>query len=444
MRKNNDNIVLLTDSYKITHWSQYPKNTEYVYSYLESRGGKFPRTIFFGLQYFLKEYLSGVVVTEEFIDEAEEICLLHFGENYFNRAGWEYILKEHGGKLPVSICAVEEGSIHPVSTPLISIENTDPKVPWLTNYLETLIVEVWYPITVATQSYFMKENILTYLNLTGTPEDIAFKLHDFGFRGVSSPETASIGGASHLVNFMGTDTLAALTMIRRNYNNPCAGNSIPASEHSTITSWGRYNEVDAFRNMLKKYPSGIIACVSDSYDIFHACKELWGTILHKDIMNRDGTLVIRPDSGNPTEVILRCLDILGKKFGYTTNTKGFKVLDSHVRIIQGDGIDDITINNILLAMYNNKWSADNIAFGSGGALLQKLNRDTNSFAFKCSNITINGVDSPVFKDPITAPNKVSKSGKFNLPEVFRNGELLKEYTFDEIRENVSKSKESNK
>lgn len=435
--KGNDNVLMLTDSYKITHWTQYPEHTDFVYSYLESRGGKFEQTVFFGLQYFLKEYLSGVVVTKEFIDEAEEICLLHFGQNYFNREGWEYILKEYEGKLPVSICAVEEGSIHPVSTPLITMENTDPKVPWLTNYLETLIVEVWYPITVATQSYFMKQNILKYLELTGTPEDILFKLHDFGFRGVSSPETASIGGASHLVNFMGTDTLAAITMIRRNYNNPCAGNSIAASEHSTITSWGKYNEVEAFKNMLKQYPTGIIACVSDSYDIFKACKKLWGEILHDDIMNRDGTLVIRPDSGNPVDVILRCLDILEDKFGCIINTKGFKVLDSHVRIIQGDGIDAEMIDKILSAMYKKSWSADNIAFGSGGALLQKLNRDTNSFAFKCSNITINGIDSKVFKDPITASNKVSKGGKFNLPEIFRNGKLLREYTFDEIRERIN-------
>lgn len=435
---NRMNLILATDSYKVTHWKQYPPGTQHVYSYLESRGGEFEKTVFFGLQYFLKKYFEGKVVVQKDIDEAEDMFVTHFGQDLFNREGWERIVDIHNGKLPVSICAVLEGSINNVLTPLITIENTDSELPWLTNYLETMLVEIWYPITVATQSYFMKRTLLKYLKHTGTPEDILFKLHDFGFRGVSSPETAAIGGASHLVNFLGTDTITALVMLKDYYHCNCAGFSIPASEHSTITSWGKENEVHAFENMLKQFPDGIIACVSDSYNIFDACEHLWGEQLKKQIMNRNGTLVVRPDSGNPIDVVLKCLETLGDKFGYSVNSKGYKVLDPHIRLIQGDGIDYVTMTLILRATREAGWSTDNIAFGSGGALLQKLNRDTNKFAFKCSNITKDGIDYPVFKDPITAKDKTSKSGRFEgLTEVFKDGIILKEYSFEEIRNRVN-------
>ncbi len=439
-KMNRMNLILATDSYKVTHWKQYPPNTQHVYSYLESRGGEFEKTIFFGLQYFLKKYFEGVVVTNEDINEAGKIFGKHFDQYLFNYAGWQRIVDIHDGKLPVSICAVPEGSINNVHTPLMTIENTDPELPWLTNYLETMLVEIWYPITVATQSYFMKKTLLKYLNATGTPDDVLFKLHDFGFRGVSSPETAAIGGAAHLVNFLGTDNIVAIMMLKEYYHCDCAGFSIPASEHSTITSWGKENEVYAFENMLQQFPDGIVACVSDSYNIFEACENLWGEKLKSQIMNRNGTLVVRPDSGEPTKIVLTCLEILGDKFGYSINSKGYKVLDPHIRLIQGDGIDYVTMTLILRATREVGWSTDNIAFGSGGALLQKLNRDTNKFAFKCSNITKGGIDYPVFKDPITAKDKTSKSGRFEgLTEVFRDGIILKEYSLDEIRSRVNQS-----
>ena len=427
-----------TDSYKVTHWKQYPQGTEYIHSYLESRGGIFPKTIFFGLQYYLKKYLMGSVVSAADILEMNDMCLEHFGQDMLNIEGWYKIVDEHNGKLPISIHALPEGTISPVHTPLMTMENTDPELPWLTNWMETLLSMIWYPITVATQSYYMKQSILTHLDKTGTLEDIGFKLHDFGFRGVSSKETAGIGGVAHLVNFVGTDNMAALQIAKKYYNSKCAGFSIPASEHSTITSYGKDNELDAFRNMLQQYPTGLVACVSDSYDIYNACENLWGEKLHDEIMARDGTLVIRPDSGNPIEVVPKCLNILGDKFGYTENTKGYKVLDDHVRMIQGDGINRNSINDILQVLTDNKWSADNIAFGSGGALLQQLNRDTNMFAIKCSNATVKGIERDVYKSPITSIAKESKRGRFTgLTEVFKDGEILVEYTLDEIRERIN-------
>ena len=455
------NIIKQTDSYKVSHAKQYPPNTEYVYSYFESRGGQFRDVVFFGLQYYIKKYLEGVVVTEEKIQSAKKLFQAHFGNiDNFNEKGWRYILEKCQGKLPIKIKAVPEGTVVGTRNVLMTVENTDKNCYWLTNYIETLLVQVWYPCTVATQSREIKKNILRFLRETGSlnPEtEIMFKLHDFGYRGSTSQESAAIGGASHLLNFFGTDTIAALEFAMEYYNCECPGFSINASEHSTISSWGREHEVDAFRNMLNLYPDGLVACVSDTWDIYNACWQLWGEDLKEQILNRNGTLIIRPDSGDPASVCLKVINILGDKFGYTINEKGYKVLDPHVRIIQGDGINYNSIIEILTVFKENKWAAENIGFGSGGALLQKMDRDTLKFAFKCSSIDINGESFQVYKNPVTDPNKISKKGRLKLVAigggefdtvpcgmggkdqleiVFLDGNLMKEYTFDEIRKNV--------
>jgi len=452
-----NNICLLTDSYKASHYRQYPPGSQFVYSYFEGRqGGFFPGIVFFGLQYWLNEYLAGPVVTREKIIEADDLFSHHFGNpGVFHRSGWESILTKHGGCLPVRIKAVPEGTYIPQGQVLITVENTDPEAYWLTNWLETLLVQVWYPCTVATQSRAMKERILQSLARTGDPSGIAFKLHDFGFRGVTCPEQAAIGGAAHLVHFQGTDTVPGLILARRVYGEPMAGHSIPAAEHSTITSWGEDHEVDAMRNMLVQYPTGLVACVSDSFDVFRACSDYWGGILKEAVLAREGVLVVRPDSGDPPTIVVEVLKQLGQAFGVETNAKGFRVLHPKVRVIQGDGIDFAMLGKILDAMEAQGWSADNIAFGSGGGLLQKLNRDTQKFAFKCSSITVNGQSRDVFKRPITDPGKKSKSGRFKLvrteqgswqtlPEsapgedrlvtVFENGKITRSWSFEEIRE----------
>jgi len=462
------NIILLSDSYKVSHWRQYPPDTKQVYSYMESRGGKWTDSVFFGLQYLLKEYLQGNVITPEKVKYAKERLTKHFAADMLNDDGWNHIVHKHSGKLPISIWAVPEGTPVPTGHPLIVVYNTDPKCYWLTNYLETLLVQTWYPTTVATQSREMKKLIGKYLERTGDPSTIDFKLHDFGFRGVSSCESAGIGGMAHLVNFKGTDTMQAFEFAQRYYNEEMAGFSISASEHSTLTSWGQDNEHLAFRNMLEQYPTGTIACVSDSYNIFEAISHKWGAYPLKDmIMERNGTLVIRPDSGSPTEVLVtgnqNVCDLIWEHFGGTINSKGYKVFDPHVRVIQGDGVNIESIDSILHAMQRKGYSADNIAFGSGGALLQQLNRDTQKMACKCSAIKIGNSDKwqPVFKNPITDHGKQSKHGpvmtyrskeggfltyaggllpsegwSVGMVEVFRDGEILKEYSFEEVRKNA--------
>jgi nicotinamide phosphoribosyltransferase len=464
-----NNLLLMSDSYKLSHWKQYPPNTTNIFSYLESRGSDekdMTRTVFFGLQYLLKRYLVGTPVTLKAIKEAKEYYGLHLGPGIFNEEGWLYIHSHHGGRLPVSIKAVAEGTVVPTKNVLMTIENTDPKCYWLTNYLETLLSQLWYSCTTATISYNMKNVILSALQKSGDPSLIPFKLHDFGCRGVSSMETAAIGGAAHLVNFMGTDTVPALQLMREYYDEKMAGFSIPAAEHSTITSWGRENELQAYRNMLEQFPTGLVAIVSDSYDIYSAVSKMWGGALRDKIMQREGTVVIRPDSGDPKKVVPDLLDLLGKRFDYFTNDKGYKVLDNHVRIIQGDGIDRNSLAGILDAVMSRGWSADNVAFGSGGGLLQQCNRDTLKFAFKCSSATVDGKERDVSKQPITAAWKNSKAGRLalvknpvfetvhgsqwatvreedfgnglshlnnELVEVFRDGNLMVNQSLDQIR-----------
>ena len=273
-----ENILLTTDSYKVTHHKQYLPGTSIVCSYFESRGGKFAETVFFGLQYIIKRYLVGPVVTAEKILEAKEIYKAHFGGvDHFNEEGWNYILEEHRGCLPLRIRSVPEGTVVPFKNVLFTVENTDPKCYWLTNYFETLLVQVWYPMTVATNSRYQKEIIAKYLdqtadNLKGLP----YKLHDFGFRGVSSVESAGIGGAAHLVNFAGSDTIAALSLVRKFYSNNMPGFSIPAAEHSTITSWAKDGETDAYQNMLINFPEGPVSVVVDSYNIWNALTDKMG------------------------------------------------------------------------------------------------------------------------------------------------------------------------
>jgi len=255
------------------------------------------------------------------------------------------------------------------------------------------------------------------------PAGLPFKLHDFGARGVSSLESALLGGMAHLVNFQGSDTLAAVLGARVFYGEPMAAFSIPAAEHSTITAWGREGEVDAYRNMLKQYakPGALLAVVSDSYDLEHAVRHLWGEQLREAVIASGATVLIRPDSGDPTTMVMKTVQSLASTFGTTVNAKGFRVLD-HVRVIQGDGITLRTIRSILAALKVNGYSADNVAFGQGGALLQVVNRDDQRFAMKCSAVDVGGVWRDVFKDPVTDPGKRSKAGRLTL--LLRQGDYL--------------------
>jgi len=409
-----DNLVLNTDSYKASHWLQYPPGTTGAFSYVESRGGRYDRTVFFGLQAILKTQLAKPV-THAMVDEAAELLAAH-GEP-FNEAGWRRIVDVHGGRLPVRIRAVPEGTVVPTHQALMTIENTDPECYWLPSYLETLLLRVWYPVTVATISWQVKQTIKAALEKTSdnAAAELPFKLHDFGARGVSSQESAALGGLAHLVNFQGSDTLSAVLGGRAWYHEPMAAFSIPAAEHSTVTSWGRENEVEAYRNMLARFgkPGALFSVVSDSYDLFHAVRDLWGGELRQAVIDSGATLVVRPDSGDPVTIVAETLRLLDQTFGSAVNGKGYKVLN-HVRVIQGDGVNPVSIAAILERIVAEGFSAENLAFGMGGGLLQQLDRDTQKFALKCSAAKVDGRWIDVSKDPVTDPGKRSKAGRLML------------------------------
>ena len=466
--KTKENILLLADAYKYSHAKLYYPGTTKIYSYLESRGGQFDDTVFFGLQYLVKHYLEGKVITKEKVDEAEEFMAEVFGrKDVFDRSKFDYIIDRYHGMLPVHIKAIAEGTVVPVNNVLMTIENTDPNCFWLSNFLETLLMQIWYPCTVATLSREIKQVAEQYYSETASTEACSkmdFVLNDFGFRGVSSVESAGIGGASHLLNFNGSDNIMAGVFLRRYYNaDKTYCMSVPATEHSVCTILGEKGEIDVFKHVLKTFPTGTVACVSDSYDVFRACSQYWGTELKDLVLSRDGVLVIRPDSGDPVFTLLKVFEILLEKFGYRLNDKGYKVLPPQVRVLQGDGVDIDTIRFIYGALKVNGISAENLLFGMGGALLQKPNRDTQKFAFKCSWAELNGEGVAVQKHPlemdrhgtITPSFKTSKAGRLKLilengeyktvtqdkkPDkedqlktVFKNGKLLVDETFENIK-----------
>ena len=455
------NRIIDTDSYKSSHWLQYPPNTTRAFFYLESRGSErdYTETVFFGLQYSLKNYFLAPF-TQGAVEEAREVITKHGLP--FNYDGWTNLIKKYNGKLPLRIRAVAEGSVVPLHNVLMTVETTDDEFAWLGSWFESQLMRIWYPITVATQSFYIKRDVYRFLQETADEADaeILFKVHDFGSRGVSSQETAAIGGAAHLVNFLGSDTMASLLLHRKFYNCEMAGFSIPAAEHSTITSWGRENEVEAYRNMLRNFakPNALVAVVSDSWNIYNAVEKIWGEQLKQEVIDSGATIIIRPDSGEPIEVVSRVAYLLAEKFGVDANSKGYKVL-KNVRIIQGDGVNEQSIHQILQRLKDEGFSASNIAFGIGGSLLQKINRDTLRFAYKCSAIVVNGKLRDVYKQPITDSGKNSKRGRLDLIKdengayktvkledaetlsaensqlrtVFDNSELLIDDNLDEIR-----------
>lgn len=413
---NLSNLILNSDSYKTSHWLQYPPGSEYMSSYVEARKGDYD-VVFFGLQAYIKEYLSTPITTAD-IDEAELVIKAHGLP--FNRSGWERLVEKHGGYLPIRIQAVAEGSIVPVSNVVCQIINTDPEFYWLPSYLETsLLRAIWYPSTVASLSHYCKTVIKAGLEKSAdSSAGLPFKLHDFGARGASSLESVALGSLAHLVNFSGTDSMSALLSASRWYGmiDEMPAFSIPAAEHSTMTAWGRERESQAYANMLEQFggEGHTVAVVSDSYDLWNAIDNIWGDELKHQVETMGGTLVVRPDSGDPAKVVREALERLSVKFGYTVNSKGYKILPDYVRLIQGDGISPQSLGNILDTVMQAGFSADNVTFGMGGGLLQQVTRDTMSWAMKASAIQIDGQWKDIFKDPITSRSKRSKKGRLAL------------------------------
>lgn len=457
-----DNFILFADYYKATHHLMESAGIVKKYAYLEARGGYSSDTLFNGLQPILMDYFEGVRIEQWMIDDADDHYFEVFGtREYFNRAGWQRIIDEFGGKLPIEIKAVAEGSIVPVSNILISVENTVDGMSWLANWAETLLLHVWYPITVGTTSLNYYRIGKKYADMSGCQMSPVF-LNDFGYRGTTSQQSAGRAGAAHLICSIGTDTGAGVLHVKKYYgfSGSALGVSVKASEHSVSTCRGEEGEHDIIRNIIETTPENmIISLVIDSYDAYK-CAEFITTGEMKDkILSRSGKIVLRPDSGDPACMCHAIADIIWKNVGGTINELGYKVFDPHYGIIYGDGINLESIDKILKTVVEyDKYAASNFVFGSGGALLQKCDRDTHKFAFKCSAKLDETGWSDVYKDPITDSGKRSKRGRLALIKedgeyktirleelggrenllktIFFNGNIIKKFTFDELRSNA--------
>jgi len=458
-----DNAVLDTDSYKLCHQAMYNKlGVTAGFSYIEPRiEGEVME--FVGLNLWTKRFRP---ITMEMIDQAEEFFAAHIigGREMFPRKDWEKVVKVYGGYPPLKIRALPEGTIIDSRNAMVTIECDDPELAWMAAYFETTILRaVWYPVTVASRSRKIRKIISKYIAETSDLDiatAIAFMFHDFGARGVSSKESAGIGGFAHLATgAMGTDTITGALFANVYYNTPMSGFSVFATEHSIMTMRGKEGELQTVRDIIKAYnkaPGIIVSIVSDGYSIWDLAKH-YCTTLKPEILESGIKLVVRPDSGDAVTVILGLLKMFDEAYGSVVNSKGYKVLNV-VRILQGDGLSTPEdFERILIAVKEAGFSVENIVFGQGGGLLQQVNRDTYKFAMKTCAAKVNGVWVDVFKDPITDQGKRSKKGRLTVVknklghfmtirieemtedhtevmiDVWDTGRQLVDYTLDEVR-----------
>lgn len=426
------NLLLKADVYKFGHKDQYPPETNKVSSYLEGRGSReegLDYTVFFGLQYYLKKYFSKPV-THADVDEYEEIAGGILGPENINVQPFRELADL--GYLPLKIKAVPEGTVCPLKNVLMTITNTHDDFAWFVNYVETLLLKLWLPITVASNSYRFRRMFNGFADRTvGNRDHVPFQMHDFGYRGSSSEESAGIAGAAHLLSFLGTDTTAAVVMLRKYYDAAnCErpiGLSVPASEHSVMCAWNDKNEdVQAIENMLDVYPTGIVSIVSDTYDLWKTITDYYCGKFKERILARDGKVVVRPDSGDPPNIIcgdpsgeteaerFGVLRLLDRGFGSTPNSTGFREIDPHVGTIYGDAIFYGRAQGILSRMAGMGYASNQIVFGSGGLLLNNWSRDTLGMAFKATYCEVAGKARPIEKTPKTDMGKRSKKGLLHL------------------------------
>lgn len=408
-----NSIVFKTDTYKTTHWLQFPKDLEYTQYYVESRGGKYREIMVSGIER-IKKVLKKAAKAKD-VKRMRKIIKKHLGADLFNFEGWMTIVKEFDGKLPLRIRAVEEGTIVPVHNVIMTIENTEPRFGWLAGYIEPFILRsIWHPTNVSTLSFELKKLIYSFLKKTADDDVIdsvlPSRMHDFSSRG-DAGDYAAENMYVHGYNFAGTDTIEALVTTEDIFGYFDLY-SVPAREHSTTTIYE--NEDDAFWNSINQWNDMASSSVLDSYDYEAALERVSSGEMRDKVVSGNGVFIGRPDSGNPVDVVMKALNVFGKNVGYTKNTKGYKVLDPHYRVLQGDGVDYDEVLHILSWMEANGWSTENVAFGMGGMLGQGHNRDTQRFAMKMCCAVLGGKFRRVCKNPKTDPSKASKAGYLDL------------------------------
>ena len=412
-------LICRSDSYKFSHAFAYPENITGMSSYGTARVHPSLTIVVAGIQGLLKTNFTQRI-TQAHVDEAEAFSVLHFGRTLFSRSSWEKVVNVYDGFLPLIIRAMPEGSKIRGGDPIYSVTCLDPDLFWMSAYFETVIQRgIWYPTTVASMDYDIKQEIKRFYRISGADmELLPFALHDFGGRGVTCSEQAQIGGAAHLFNFMGSDTVEGILYANNIYKHSMAGFSVFATEHSIECSFGLDDagEEAYIASVLKNaLPGTIISIVIDGKDTMRCATKLC-TIFRQQIIDSNAKVVFRPDSGDMMEIVPALLRLQEVAFGVDwskTNGQKFKKI-RHVGIIQGDGVDHMSIKTLLGNLVGGGWRADNVVFGSGGALLQKVNRDTLKFAQKASAVCKNGTWVGIAKDPITDPGKKSLAGIMTL------------------------------
>lgn len=448
------NPLTAIDFYKSDHISQYPKNTTEIYSNLTARS--FPenkyledydsKIVFFGLQFFLKDFLIKNF-NENFFNKPKNEVIKIYKRRMDTSLGKDSVSTQHIGALhdlgyiPLKIKGYDEGTRVPIGVPLLTIKNTHPDFFWLTNYIETILLAyLWKPLTSATTAFEFKKLMHKYSDITGSDKiGINFQVHDFSFRGMSSLDDAHFSGASHLTCFWGTDTIPAIDALEEYYNinsdEEIIGASVPATEHSVMSAGGIKEEALTYKKLLTEvYPKGILSIVSDTWDLWNVVDNIIRN-LKQVILNREGKLVIRPDSGDPVKIICGdpyadknspafkgVLNILWEIFGGEVNHNGYKILDPHIGIIYGDSISLSSAREILEALKNSGYASSNIVFGVGSSTYQNVTRDMLGFAIKATSAVIDNKRIDLFKNPIT-DDGMKKSSKGLLKVENINGEL---------------------
>lgn len=407
------NILYNTDSYKGTHHKGIRPGVKYIYSYLESRGGKYDEIPLLGIEKFIAEVLKKQITKDDVL-KAEKFWLNHVG--MFNKEGWMRIVEKHNGFLPINFYSLPEGTIFNPGIPVAAVMCNDIELPWLSSFIETVFLRtIWYPSTVGARIREMKRKIKKrFIETCDTLDSLPFALLDFSSRGTQSLESSEIGGYAYLTQFLGSDNVPAVHYVNEFFKVEMSGFSVAATEHSIMCSYGEENEKESFEYLLENMvqPGGILSVVSDTWNIFKAA-EYWAELADK-VKAKDVKLVFRPDSGTPKEVITRCLPIFEEAFGFTVNSKGYKVL-KNIKILWGDGIDENTCVIPFDIAISMGFAAENILTGSGGGLMsQDITRDTCKFAVKASAMFLDGKWVGISKNPITDSGKKSKEGRFNI------------------------------
>ncbi len=430
------NNIINTDSYKLSHYALYPEGTNAMYSYIEPRINGV-EVVPFGLQMYIKNVLSKPITAYD-INVAEDLATKHGLP--FNRSGWEYILKTYAGLLPVVVSGVPEGMVVDSHTAIASVFCDDPVVFWLSSYIETSIQRaIWYPTTIATNDRMIYKQLKWfYEHGSDNPIMLDFSLHSFGSRGVSSSESAIIGGLAHMVYFKGTDDFISLAAARDFYDCDMSGYSVCATEHSIQCSYGYDDQKTYLNRVLDVYGKrgSIVSVVMDGYNIFREVDLLCSPYFVNRVRDSGCKFVVRPDSGDMYQIIPVLLDKLHKSYGSTINSKGKRVLNN-VGIIQGDGINQMSVGMLAQIVHDHGYAPECVIYGSGGSLLQGVNRDTFKFAQKTSAIRVGDTWRETVKNPITDPWKKSRGGIVDTKDFvvyYDRGVIKRHETLDMIRE----------